>query len=103
MQSGVCSDLQSCACSLPRGQAAKLPDTFVAVKCVSELVLKKRKMLLLSVFEPVRRQMLSCECAAGDLLHASANKEEQELTCFQAVGPREKRELAAASGVCTLQ
>jgi len=44
--------------------------------------LKKRKMLLLSVFEPVRRQMLSCECAAGDLLHASANKEEQVLTCF---------------------
>jgi len=52
------------------------------VKCVSELLLKKRKMLLLSVFEPVRRQMLSCECAAGDLLHASANKEEQVLTCF---------------------
>ncbi len=102
MQSGVSSDLQSCACSLPLGQAAKLPDTFVAVKCVSELVLKKRKMLLLSVFEPVRRQVLSYE-SAGDPLHASANKEEQELTCFQAVGPREKRELAAASGVCTLQ
>jgi hypothetical protein len=88
---------------LPLGPAAKLPDTFVAVKCVSELFLKKRKTRLLPAFEPVRNQVLSCECAAGDPLHASANKGEQVLTCFQAVGPREERELAGASGVCTLQ
>ena len=103
MQSGVYSDLQSCACLLPLGQAAKLPDTFVAANYVSELFLQKRKTLLLSVFEPVRDQVLRCECATGDPLHASANKEDQVLTCFQAVGPRMKRELAAASGACTLQ